>query len=65
MRQPLRLPLCVSGKEQSKGDRPPNAAKQAEFRGIGLANPYAVSEVPPNLPAPDSTGTPDCAHVRA
>jgi hypothetical protein len=28
-------------------DVPPNAAKQAGFRGTGLANPYFVSEVPP------------------
>jgi hypothetical protein len=47
------------------GGWPPNAAKQAGFRGIRLANPYAVSELPLNSPAPDSTGTPDPAHVRA
>ena len=47
MRQPQRLPLCVSGDEQQNGDWPLNAAKQAEFQGMGLASRYFVSEVPP------------------
>jgi hypothetical protein len=42
----------------------PNAAKQAGFKGIGLATPHAVSEVPPSPLAPDSTGMPEPAHVR-